>query len=266
MPNRSPQSPSDDGGRVTFVGHSTVLIELAGVRLLTDPVLRRRVLHIVRQVPDPATEVYRDVDAVLLSHLHADHFDPRSVRRAGAEVAVVAPEGARATLARRGFRRVTELRAGQALELGEVAIEAVRAVHDGRRIPLGRSIDAVGYVIEAAGKKLYFAGDTAPFDGLGQIADGLDVAMLPISGWGPRLDTDHHLGPETAAEAAAALRPRIVVPIHWGTLLRIGLRRRHEELFERPLREFAENLARLAPGVELRALAPGESMTLSRAG
>jgi L-ascorbate metabolism protein UlaG (beta-lactamase superfamily) len=265
VPDSSSRSPND-GVRITFVGHSTVLIELAGVRLLTDPVLRRHVLHIVRQVPAPAPETYADIDAVLLSHLHPDHFDPRSVRRAGSDVAVVAPAGGRATLARRGFKRVTELRAGQTLELGEVKIEAVRAVHDGRRIPLGRAIDAVGYVIEAGGQRVYFAGDTAPFAGIGEIARGLDVAMLPISGWGPRLHAGHHLGPDTAAEAAAALRPRIVVPIHWGTLLRIGLGRRRAELFAGPLDEFAANLARLAPGVELRALAPGESTTLSRAG
>jgi L-ascorbate metabolism protein UlaG (beta-lactamase superfamily) len=143
-----------------------------------------------------------------------------------------------------------------------VRVEAVPAAHDGRRIPVGKRFDGVGYVAAAAGRRVYFAGDTAPFPALADAVGAVDVALLPIAGWGPRLHVDHHLGPDTAAQLAAAIRPRIVIPIHWGTLLRIGLDPRREELLEQPLREFASSLARLAPDVELRGLQPGASTSL----
>jgi L-ascorbate metabolism protein UlaG (beta-lactamase superfamily) len=247
--------------RITFVGHSTVLVELAGVRLLTDPVLRDRVLHIRRHAPAPDAESTRDIDAVLISHTHADHFDPSSLREV-APARLIVPAGSGRTMSRRGFNERTELAVGDGVEVDGVTVTAVRAHHDGRRWPVGRRIASVGYRIEANGRSIYFAGDTAPFAEIGDAAPDVDVALLPISGWGPNLHERFHLGPRTAAEAAAALRARVVIPIHWGTLLQVGLARRQEDLFERPLREFAANMAKLAPQAELRALRPGESMVL----
>lgn len=248
-------------GRITFVGHSTVLVELDGVRVLTDPVLRQRVLHIRRHVPIPAAESSRDIDAVLISHTHADHFDPPSVREV-APAQIVVPAGSGRIMSRRGFDERTGLAAGDAVDVRSVRVEAVPARHDGRRWPIGRRINSVGYLIAGAGHSIYFAGDTAPFDEIGEVAPGVEVALLPISGWGRSLHERFHLGPRTAAEAAAALGARIVIPIHWGTLLQIGLGKRRSDLFERPLREFEAHLASLAPDVELRALRPGESTTL----
>jgi L-ascorbate metabolism protein UlaG (beta-lactamase superfamily) len=248
--------------RLTYVGHATVLIELAGARILTDPFLRSRVLHLRRRVPPPADGVRRDLDAALLSHLHADHFDQASLRLLGRGVKVVVPRGAGSALARRGFRNVTELGRGESLAIGEATVRAMAAAHDGRRIPFGPAIEAAGYLIEGGRQRLFFAGDTAAFDGLGGLAGTLDVAMLPIAGWGPSLPTADHLNPETAAEAAAALAPRIVVPIHWGTLLRLGLGKRSNELLDTPVREFAEAMARLAPDVDLRILEPGQSTVI----
>jgi L-ascorbate metabolism protein UlaG (beta-lactamase superfamily) len=95
-----------------------------------------------------------------------------------------------------------------------------------------------------------------------ELAGGIDVALLPIAGWGPRLQTAHHLGPATAAKAAAELQPRTVVPIHWGTLLRIGLGDRARELMARPASEFAAHMAELAPNVAVHVLLPGQSMPL----
>jgi L-ascorbate metabolism protein UlaG (beta-lactamase superfamily) len=247
--------------RITFVGHSTVLIELGGARLLTDPVLRDRILHIRREADPPAPESWRDIDAVLLSHTHADHFDPASVRRAEPP-RLLAPAGARRILARRGFREATEMSPGDATEISGVHVQAVPALHDGRRIPLGRRFAGIGYIASDGPRRVYFAGDTAPFPGLADAVGAVDVALLPISGWGPKLHVRHHLGPDTAAQLAAAIRPRIVIPIHWGTLLRVGLGSRRDDILQRPLREFETHLARLAPGVELRALRPGGSTAL----
>lgn len=248
--------------RITFVGHSTVLIELGGARLLTDPVLRDRILHIRRNADSPAPADFRDIDAVLLSHTHADHFDPPSVRRVGRATPFLIPTGARRTVARRRVKDLTEMSPGDSVEIAGAEVTAVPAVHDGRRLPMGKRFDGIGYVVASGARRVYFAGDTAPFPGLADAVGTVDVALLPIAGWGPRVHTRHHLDSDTAAQAAAAIRPRIVIPIHWGTLLRMGMGPHRDEILDRPLRDFAANLARLAPEVELRALQPGESTDL----
>lgn len=250
--------------RITFVGHSTVLVELAGVRLLTDPVLRSRLLHITRAAAPPAPEVSRDIDAVLISHLHPDHLDFPSLRMVGRNVRVIAPAGSARTLRRRGVRIVTELAPGDATEVGAVEVRAVRAAHDGRRYPFGPTVEALCLDLQGAGQRVFFAGDTDLFPELAELAGGLDVALLPIAGWGPRIGGEGHLDARSAAEAAAMLKPRIAVPIHWGALLRIGLQRSQPELLSGPPREFEAQLAELAPGVEAGILAPGESLTLAR--
>jgi L-ascorbate metabolism protein UlaG (beta-lactamase superfamily) len=248
--------------RITFVGHSTVLIEIGGARFLTDPILRDRVLHIRRDADSPAPGSSRDINAILLSHTHADHLDPPSIRRVGRDTPILIPTGARRILARRRFPNLTEMSPGETVEVEGVQVTAVPAVHDGRRLPFGNHFDGIGFIATAGGRRVYFAGDTAPFPALADAVGSVDVALLPIAGWGPRLHIRHHLGPDTAAQAAAAIRPRIVIPIHWGTLLRIGLGSRRDEIIDRPMREFAAHLARLAPEVELRALRPGESTDL----
>ena len=108
--------------QVTYIGHATVLIEMDGVRLLTDPLLTTRVSHLLR------TSAVSDVDAphldvVLLSHLHADHLHLRSMRRLGKEQRIIAPRGAAAWLARHGFRRVTEIGAGEIVRVASIDIE-----------------------------------------------------------------------------------------------------------------------------------------------
>jgi L-ascorbate metabolism protein UlaG (beta-lactamase superfamily) len=255
----------DDGARlrITYVGHATVLIELAGIRLLTDPVLRPRVLHIERAVPPPSVEVTRDIDAVLISHLHPDHLDFSSLRTIGRNVPVIAAAGSGRLLRRRGVQHVTELSPGETTRVGETHVLAARVEHDGRRYPLGRKIDALGFDVRVAGRRVFFAGDTDLFEEMRELAGGLDVALLPISGWGTRLGGPGHLDPRQAAEAAAMLRPRMAVPIHWGTLLRRGLDRTRPELLSDPAREFVSRIGELAPGVEPRVLAPGESLELT---
>jgi L-ascorbate metabolism protein UlaG (beta-lactamase superfamily) len=250
--------------RITYVGHATVLIEIGGARLLTDPVLRPRVLRLIhRHPPEPAAHVTEDIDGVLLSHLHHDHLDFPSLRRAGRATPIVVPAGARRTLRRRGFAEAIELRAGERTTVGGAEITATRAVHEGRRFKVGPKVEAAGYVIEAGGRRVYFAGDTDLFAEMDELAGRIDVALLPIAGWGPRLGTGH-LNPRSAAEAAARIRPRIVVPIHWGTLVRGDLRPGAIEFLRDPPRRFAAQLSELAPGVELALLEPGGSLDLPR--
>jgi len=245
-------------GRLTYVGHATVLIELGGTRLLTDPVVRARIGHIRRIVPLPDRAVLRALSGVLISHAHHDHLDVPSLRRLEVDGPVIAPRGLGRTLRRAGFRDVVELEPEGRAEVGGVVVEAVEAEHDPRRYPRGRHYPPLGYVVRGA-TSVYFAGDTDLFEGMGALAGEVDVALLPIAGWGPRLPAGH-LDPESAARAAAMIRPHTAVPIHWGTMRGMLGRAAHDRLA--PVRAFDAAVRSLAPGTAVRVLEPGASMTL----
>ncbi len=245
---------------VTWLGHASVLLELGGTRLLTDPVLSARVGPLVRIAPPIRPGLADGVDALLLSHLHADHADLRSLRRVGARSPVFAPRGAGRWLTARGLRTVHEMSPGEATGVGGVRVTATPARHDGRRRPLGGPEAApIGFLVQAE-CSIYFAGDTDLYPGMSELASSLDVALLPVSGWGPTLGPGH-LDPERAAKAAAILAPRVAVPIHWGTFALSRPLRRSDDP-ERPAREFAALAARRAPDVEVRILPPGGRIEL----
>jgi len=242
--------------RLTFLGHSTVLIELAGVRILTDPVLFDR-LALLRRVVSPVDPgLYARIDVVVVSHLHLDHFDLPSLRLLGPAVRLVVPRGAGRIVRQAGLAEVDELAAGEAIAIGPLRITATTAVHGGWRPPFGPRAAAVGYLLEAAGRRIYFAGDTNLFAGMADLGPGLDVALLPVWGWGPNLGPGH-LDPRRAAQAVGLLRPRCAVPIHWGTLWPFGLGRvRPGRLTEPPI-EFAARVARTHPSTTVLITPPG---------
>lgn len=236
------------GERVTWLGHSTVLLELGGARLLTDPVLRPRVAHLRRHAPVPGTP--ERIDALLLSHRHRDHLDRPSLARFDRSVPILVPRGAGRGLSR-GGRTVVELDPGDSHAVGGVTVTAVPARHG--------SMAALGFVAEAA-HRVYFAGDTELFEEMRAFA-GPDLALLPVWGWGPKLGAGH-MDPEQAAQAAALIRPGAAIPIHWGTFLPMGALRRHGHLLERPAVAFAEHLEREAPRVRPVVLEPGGALEL----
>jgi L-ascorbate metabolism protein UlaG (beta-lactamase superfamily) len=231
-----------------------VLIELDGVRLLSDPVLRDRVGPLMRVAPPVAPEVFEAIDAVLLSHLHADHADVPSLQRVGSPL-VIAPRGAGPWLRERISGEVGEVGVGDELRVGSVRIVAISAVHGARRRPLGVRAEPVGYVVRAGAGSAYFAGDTDLFPAMADLAGSIDVALLPVSGWGRTLGPGH-LDPERAAQAAVRIAPRVAVPIHWGTFSPGRPLRRHPDP-GRPPHEFAALVAGRAPAVEVRVLEPG---------
>jgi L-ascorbate metabolism protein UlaG (beta-lactamase superfamily) len=246
--------------KVTWLGHSTVLIELGGGRLLTDPVLRDRLLHLTRVAPPVKPAHYTNLTAVLVSHLHHDHFDVPSLQRLDrAATQLIVPAGGGRRAVRLGFGAVSEVNAGDATALDATRVLAVPAVHGGSRYPVGSKADALGYVIEADGRRVYFAGDTDLFDGMTELGE-LDLALIPVWGWGPRLGSGH-LNPERAAEALALLEPRLAVPIHWGTLFPRWHHDRARRLIDPP-HEFARAAASVAPAVDVRILAPGDALEL----
>jgi L-ascorbate metabolism protein UlaG (beta-lactamase superfamily) len=240
------------GNRLTWLGHSTALLEIGGSRLITDPMLRPRVAHLRRHAPAPTPP--GRLDAILLSHLHRDHLDVRSVRALDAEAPLLVPPGAAAAVRRLG-REVRELAPGATTEIGAVRVRATPAIHDGRRSPASRTATSIGFLVDS----VYFAGDTEVFGAMAELAGHVDTALLPVSGWGPKLGPGH-MDPEQAAQAVALLRPRLAIPIHWGTYLRLGLGGRHVHLLRRPGPEFAARVAQTAPGTRVAVLQPGESI------
>jgi L-ascorbate metabolism protein UlaG (beta-lactamase superfamily) len=246
--------------RVRWLGHATVLMEMGGVRLLTDPVLRDRILHIRRVAAPVDPRNYDALDAVLISHLHRDHLDAPSLRLIdGPQTQVVLPAGGGRLAVRQGFGSPMELAPGDEVRIGDALVTAVPAVHDGGRNPLGAKVQPLGYLIEAAGARIYFAGDTDLFASMEELGP-LDLALLPVWGWGPSLGGGH-LDPESAARVLTILSTRVAVPIHWGTLFPLGRRDREARLTDPP-HEFAQAASRLAPSVEVRVLEPGEETEL----
>jgi L-ascorbate metabolism protein UlaG (beta-lactamase superfamily) len=235
-----------------------VLIALDGVRLATDPVLRDRVGPLVRVVGAVPADGLGPLDGVLLSHLHADHADLPSLRRVAAAT-VIAPPLAGAWLRRRGVNAVRELRPGETISLGTVRVTATPATHDRRRRPLGPAADPIGYLVRGS-RSVYFAGDTDLYPAMAELRGSVDVALVPIWGWGPSVGAGH-LDPARAAEAIAMIAPAVAIPIHWGTFaLRWSVPRARDR--GRPAAEFVALTERLAPAVEVRVLAPGEGIEL----
>jgi L-ascorbate metabolism protein UlaG (beta-lactamase superfamily) len=239
--------------RVSYLGHSTTLIDLDGVRLLTDPLLRRRVLHLRRASPVPG---HGEPDAVLISHGHQDHLDLPSLDRLPRDTPVVCPRGLGRVVAGRGLRDVREVAEGEEIAFGSVTVRATHADHPGRSLP-GRADATIGYAVLGSAR-VFFAGDTGLFDGMDGLVPDLDLALLPIWGWGPTIGPGH-LDPRSAAEALALLRPRLAVPIHWGTL-RPFYRTRRAAFLREPADAFVAAARELAPDVTVRVLAPGESL------
>jgi L-ascorbate metabolism protein UlaG (beta-lactamase superfamily) len=248
---------------VTWWGHSTAWLADSGTTLLTDPVLTGRVAHLRRMV-GPIPRLPGPPDAVLLSHLHADHFHLASLRLVPGTPPLIVPRGAAAfvakTLGPAWARRCVELSPGEDTTVGAVRVRAVPAAHDGGRGPWSRErAQAIGFVVEGAART-WHAGDTGLFDEMTEIGP-LDLALVPVGGWGPSLAAHGHLDAADAAEAVRRVKAAWAVPVHYGTLWPIGMGRVRAHMFREPGPRFAE-LA--SPDVHVRVLTPGDTLTIGR--
>jgi len=246
---------------VTFLGHATILIEMDGVRVLTDPILRRRIGPLTRMSGAPKPEQWMDPDVVLISHTHWDHLDYGSLKLLGTGVTVVVPRGQGPELARRGFTNIIEVEPGDDFEVGAVRIETVYAKHKGFGPPLSGTEMCLGFIVHGS-QSHYFAGDTAFFEGMADFDVSLDLALLPVWGWGPTAKPSEHLDPMGAARAAAVIKPRIAVPIHWGTLHPVGFRWMRPSTRIDPPHQFAQLMRRIAPDTTVRVLPNGGSLVV----
>jgi L-ascorbate metabolism protein UlaG (beta-lactamase superfamily) len=202
--------------KVTMIGHSTVLIEAAGTKILTDPYFGTwgNPAYKRTALPSRTREEMAAVDLVLVSHNHWDHTDSRYFRALADSVPVVTWSAAAWITRAKGAKNVVGLGRWEQRQFGSVAVTAAPALHMG--LP-------GGFVIEAEGKHVYFAGDTYYGGFMKEIGKkfSLDLALMPVTTF--RIPMT--MGEKSAARAVEALRPRTVIPIHLGILPRSPLLR-----------------------------------------
>ena len=253
--------------QVNYIGHATVLVDIGQLRVLTDPILRDRVLFLQRHGPNPAPGLLgeRPPDIVLLSHLHYDHADLPSLRQIPASTTIIAPKGSGKYLARWAGVQVHEVSEGDKVQVADVEITAMPAEH-GQAFSIPRPMGTCLSYVMRNRLSVYFAGDTDLFEGMHEVGQqfDLDIALLPVWGYSYRPGTGH-LTPLTAAQALRRLNPRIAVPIHWGSFRFMGpdsVWRRANHLSAPPY-AFANHASLIAPDTEVRVLHPGEWTTVN---
>ncbi|MGN7703056.1 MBL fold metallo-hydrolase [Cellulosimicrobium sp. 22601] len=261
--------------RVTWLGHSSVVLDLGsgragvpGVRLVTDPLLHRHAGMLRRRGERPAA-VWQGSDAVLLSHLHHDHAELRSLRLLGDAPVLTAPANAR-WLRARGLRGVGLDDAWHAVGPAAAGVEVrlVTAVHGHRPMP-HRPNAANGHLVRSDGPRgvrVWVVGDTEHYPDmvhLPALAGGpVDVALVPVGGWGPRL-SGGHLGPAQAARVCAEVGVGVAIPVHWGTLHAPGGRHLPRGWMDHAGAAFEAAAQREAPGTRVVVLRPGEAWSSS---
>src|SRR4051812_29443558 len=203
------------GLAVTWWGHASATVEIGGVRVALDPLLSDRLFHLRRRTQTPGLRA-TEADVVLVSHLHADHLHVPSLRRFGPKVPILVPRGAERLLGRLRAGQVRPVEPGDTVEVGAARITVLPATHDGRRGPHSRaSGPALGFRVDAGGRSFWFPGDTELRDDMAAVGR-VDLALVPIGGWGPSLD-DGHMDPVHGADAVARVGADVAVPVHWGT-------------------------------------------------
>jgi L-ascorbate metabolism protein UlaG (beta-lactamase superfamily) len=252
--------------QIHYIGHATVLVDIGRIRVLTDPILRDRIFFLQRRGHNSAPDLLaeRSPDIVLLSHLHYDHTDLPSLRSLPPTTTVIAPRGSGKYLEHSAGVHVYEVAEGDRVQVADVEVTALAAKHaQGHSFPRPMST-CLGYALRNR-LSIYFAGDTDLFEGMDDIGQDfdLDLALLPVWGYGYHIGAGH-LTPLTAARALARLRPRMAVPIHWGSLRFWGPGAMWERAsyLSAPPHEFANHALNLAPQTEVRILQPGEATDL----
>ncbi|MFF7750815.1 MBL fold metallo-hydrolase [Streptomyces sp. NPDC007971] len=249
---------------ITWWGHATCTLEDSNIRVLTDPLFARRLAHLRRRRGAVPPAGARRADLALVSHLHADHLHLPSLAALAPGTRLLVPRGAPRSVP--GLRRlrqlhITEVAPGEEVRVGDLLVRAVPARHDGRRLPVGpHRSPALGYVVQGEART-YFAGDTGLFDAMAEHVGPVDVALLPVGGWGPYLG-EGHLDAGRAAQALARLEPRLAVPVHYGTYWPIGMDSVRPHEFHAPGDEFVRLAAAAAPQVAVQRLGHGESVRL----
>ncbi|MXG89785.1 MBL fold metallo-hydrolase [Nocardioides sp. YIM 123512] len=248
--------------RCTWWGHASATVAAGGARVAVDPLLVDRLAHLGRYAASPGPAA-TEADLVLVSHQHLDHCHVPSLARFAPDVPLVVPRGSEPVLSRLADRPLVPVAPGDVVERAGVRVEVLAASHDGRRHPLDRAgAPALGFRVThlGTGDRWWYPGDTGLRDDMVDLGP-VDLALVPIGGWGPSLG-EGHMGPDDAAEAVRRVGARWAVGVHWGTFWPLGLRRlarrTHRELFVTPGERFVTAMA--GSGTEAIVVRPGETV------
>lgn len=257
--------------RITYIGHATLLIEIGGRTILTDPNFDSRLGRFLARVSAPgiALDALPSLDAILLTHAHADHLSFRTLARlqnGGQRAPLYAPPAVARWISGRGVRHVIPLAPTESATMGGVALYAETATHTGARYGIDRwRAQANMYLMASRGASVFFAGDTALTPTTTQLAERelkgarLDVALLPIGyapGWKRGAFQRGHLTTLDALELFERLGARYLIPYHWGTFNHVTA-----SAFD-AIDELRENLKDHARGSDVKILEPGETFEL----
>jgi L-ascorbate metabolism protein UlaG (beta-lactamase superfamily) len=262
--------------QITFIGHATLLLEIGGTRILTDPNFESRLGFLLPRVTAPGLAIDKlgRLDALLLTHAHADHLSFKSLDLLPREIPLFAPPVVAEWLARKGYRHVVPLAPGEQVAIGDrgLRLHAASATHRGHRYGFDRWRSAANmYLMETDDESVFFAGDTAMTDSTHALVERvlwsaqrqLDVALLPI-GWAPRWKEESfrkgHLTCDDALALFGRLHARAMMPYHWGTFRHVTASAYDAiDRLRASLREFPER-------ERVHVIEPGESLTVPPAG
>lgn len=253
---------------ITFIGHSSFLLQMGGQNLLIDPVFAQW-LVVLRRLRKPGVMIEQlpPIDAVLLSHAHMDHLNRPSLLRivrhsrrlSGRSPVAIVPWGVGDLVRDLGFERVIRLEWWQTEALGNLEVTMTPARHWGARYYRDTHRGFGGYVVRSPQHSLYHSGDTAYFQGFQQIGKrlGPQVALLPIGAYNPESFRNVHASPEDAVQAFLDLGSRWMVPMHYGTF------RLSEEPTEEPVQRLLAAAEIAGISARIRVLGEGETKAFS---
>jgi L-ascorbate metabolism protein UlaG (beta-lactamase superfamily) len=254
--------------RITYIGHATLLIEIGGKKILTDPNFDPTLGGVLARVSKPGIAIDRlpKLDMILLTHAHADHLSFRSLAEIEC-VPLYAPHAVARWIRRHGVTNAIELGPGESLTSGSLSIHVEAATHTGNRYVIDRwRKQANMYLIATNYESVFFAGDTALADDTTGLVKRelrgrqLDVALLPI-GYAPEWKAESfrrgHLTSLDALTLFERLEARYLIPYHWGTFNHVTA-----SAYD-AIRELREHVKTHARGTDVRVLEPGESLRVA---
>jgi L-ascorbate metabolism protein UlaG (beta-lactamase superfamily) len=258
--------------RITYIGHATLLIELGDARILTDPNFEETLGGFLPRVSAPgvALDALPALDAILLTHAHADHLSFQTLDQLPRTIPVYAPPAIAHWLRQRGYGQARPITPDGVVDVGMVRVHTAAARHKGHRYGFDRWRSAANmYLLERDDESCFFAGDTALEDtthglvehALWKQGRELDVALLPIgyAPWWKWTFRSGHLTSEDALELFGRLRARHLIPYHWGTFRHVTAGA-HDAI-----RRFRALVPAHPRGADVRILEPGEALELAPA-